>query len=311
MEKDTVLIFQRPEMYFFPYFSDIVFPPFRVPEKSLRYMVYKALFILRIPLYTLFWGDWGKRLKEAERVIIFDYGYQAGMENYIRKKNPSCQIYLFVWNVVDKNHRTHELFTDKNAIYCTDRGCCETYHFKYNHIFYARSYYRPYSPEYKNRLFFLGADKGRAPYLHELKGILEKSGLECDIRVLLKSKDRAYRLPLADIETEEALCYDDYRRELEHAGVLLDVNQKGQKALTMRVMEAIYFSKKLITNNEDIVNYDFYQENNIFLLPQDLGLISAEEIRAFLDKPFVPYPEEILARYDFEHWKKQFGKLGG
>lgn len=306
MKKDTILIFQQPELYFFPHFKDIVFSPFGIPEKGFRYLIYKALYVLRIPLCSVFWGDWKKHIKEAKQVIIFDYGYQAGMEQYIKKVNPSCQVYLFIWNIIDKKHKNHKLFTDKNAIYSTDRGCCKTYHFKYNHMFYTRDYYKPYSAKYKNRLFFLGVDKGRTPYLSALKRKLEKSGLICDIRVVEKSNRYSRNPSLSGIVTKTSLSYEEYCREIRHSGVLLDINQKGQRALTMRVMEAIYFSKKLITNNVDIVHYPFYNENNIYLLPKKLSQISAEEIRSFLDKSFQPYTEEILSYYDFEHWKNCF-----
>lgn len=307
-DKDTIMIFQKPELYFFPHFQDIVFPPFRISEKSIQYLLYKILYILHIPYCSVFWGEWKNHLKSASRVIIFDYGYQAGMETYIHKINPSCQVFLFFWNTITKKQKNHKLFTDKNAIYSTDKACCEKYLLKYNHIFYTRDYYHPRSEEYKNRLFFLGTDKGRAPFLHALKPLLEESGLICDIRVIVRSGKPSYKKSLSDILTRTSLNYEEYCRELEHCGILLDVNQAGQTAITMRVLEAIYFSKKLITTNQDIIHYDFYNENNICLLPEHLSEISPESIRSFLEKPFLPYSEEILEHYDFEHWKKQFSR---
>ncbi len=314
-DQDTILIFQKPELYFFPHFQEIVFSPFGVPERSFRYLIYKFLYIFRIPCCSLFWGGWKKKLKTAKQVVIFDYGYQAGMETYIKKVNPSCKVFLFFWNIITEKQKNHKLFTDPGAIYSTDKGCCARYHFHYNHIFYPRDYYEPYTPKYQDRLFFLGADKGRVPYLHALKSVLEAGGLTCEICVLTDRKDREYRNAYSDILAENGLSYPAYLEKIRHCGVLLDVNQAGQEALTMRVMESIYLSKKLITNNRDIVNYDFYDEDNIYLLPETLsGDFSSKalterisgEIRSFLERPFRPYPEEILARYDFEHWKRQF-----
>ena len=139
-----------------------------------------------------------------------------------------------------------------------------------------------------------------------LKQKLEQSGLTCDIRVVVKS-NHSFRDPsLAGIVTKNSLSYEEYCNKIQHSGVLLDVNQKGQRALTMRVMEAIYFSKKLITNNKDIVHYPFYHENNIYLLPEKLSRVSVKEIQDFIERPFLPYSEEILSYYDFEHWKDHF-----
>lgn len=306
MNKDTILIFQKPNLYFFPHFKDIVFSPFCIPEKSFRYLIYKFLYILRLPCCSLFWGDWKNHLKNAKQVIIFDYGYQAGMETYIKKINPSCQVYLFFWNIITKKQKNHKLFTDKTAIYSTDKLCCEKYHFKYNHIFYTRDYYHPYSAEYYNRLFFLGADKGRAPFIHALKKILEETGLICDIRIITKSKNSSYLRSISDILTTTSLSYEEYCKEVVCCGVLLDINQEGQQALTMRVLESIYFSKKLITNNKDIIHYDFYHENNIYILPDKLSEISPKMIQSFLSRPFVSYSDKTLSNYDFDHWKNNF-----
>ncbi len=305
-DKDTLLIFQKPEYYFFPDLKGIVFPPFCIPERSFWYLIYKFLYILRLPCCSLFWGEWKKHLKKAKQVIIFDYGYQAGMETYIHKINPSCKVSLFFWNIITPKTKNHILFTKKDAIYSTDKDCCRKYHLKYHHIFYTKSYYTPYTPEHLNRLFFLGADKGRATYLGQLKGILEQCGLECDIRVITPVKNQTYRKSLSGILTDRTLAYPEYCDEIRRCGILLDINQEGQVALTMRVLEAIYFSKKLITNNADILHYDFYEENNIYLLPGELSKISASEIQSFLEKPFIPYGQDILDRYDFEHWKTQF-----
>jgi len=305
-KNDTILIFQKPDLYFFPFYKDITFSPFGIPERSFRYLIYKALYILHIPYCSLFWGEWKNHIKDAKQVIIFDYGYQAGMETYIHKINPNCRVYLFFWNIITKERKNHLLFTDKASIYSTDKGCCQTYGFQYNHIFYPKEFYQPYSPQHQNKIFFIGHDKGRAAYIQKLYSFFQNCGLTCDIHILSDSKNKIYRAALSDILTDKNLSYFEYCKSMKHCGILLDINQKGQTALTMRVLESIYFSKKLITNNKDIVNYDFYNENNIFFLPDKITRTTADKLKSFLKKPFLPYSKEILDLYDFEHWKKQF-----
>jgi len=305
-KKDTILIFQKPDLYFFPLYHDIIFSPFGIPERSFRYLIYKILYIFHIPCCSVFWGEWKNHIREAKQVIIFDYGYQAGMETYIHKINPDCRVYLFFWNIITKKQKNHRLFTDKSAIYSTDKKCCQTYGLKYNHIFYPKAFYQPYSPQYQNKIFFIGHDKGRGAYIQKLCRFFEKCGLICDIHIVSDSKNRHYRAALSDILTEKNLSYPEYCKKTERCGILLDINQAGQTALTMRVLESVYFSKKLITNNKDIISYDFYNENNIFVLPDKINRSTAKKLKIFLKKPFLPYSEEIRKLYDFEHWKNQF-----
>lgn len=303
--KDTILIFQKPDLYFFPHYQQITFKPYDISERSLSYIIYKLLYICHIPLYFYFWGNWKKYIPTAKKVIIFDYGYQRGMEHYIHKKNPNCKVFLFMWNKTDAAHKNHTIFSDKSAIYSTDPGDCRIYNLKYNHIFYPIEYAQPYSEQYNNQLFFLGADKNRAPLIKSLKDLLTQSGLVCDIRVLSKVSNN-YSNEFADILTNHSLTYEEYLKELKHCGILLDIIQTGQQALTMRVLESIFLSKKLITNNRDIKNYDFYHPNNILILPESPDTSLVPLIKEFRAKPFKAYNQEILQRYDFYHWLTNF-----
>lgn len=305
---ETVLIFQKPKLYFFPDYKNIIFAPFGVRERSLPYWLYRIMHILHIPGYERFWGEWKKKLPSAKKVIIFDYGYQRGMEQYIHKVNPDCEVYLFMWNKIDKVHKNHTIYSEKENIYSTDSGDCEQYRLKFNHIFYPKEYTLPYVEKNRKKLLFLGADKNRGRQIAELKHWLEKSGLQCDIRVVSSSKDKNYLEELSDILIPEPVSYEQYIGLVKDCGILLDMVQSGQKALTMRVMEALFLSKKLITNNADIVKYEFYHPDNIFVLPQTWEEGLEEQIKEFADKPFVPYSKELLESYTFEHWLSVFGQ---
>ncbi len=306
---DTILLFEKPEAYFFPFYKDRVFAPFGVPQPSFRYLAYQLMRLLHLPCRSMFWGQWKDYAKRAKRVVIFDYGYQSGMERYIRRVNPQCRVFLFFWNKVNRYNRQHLRFSNPGAIFSTDREDCARYGLKYNHIFYPMEFHTPYIPRpEQNRLFFLGADKGRAPYIAALKQFLEKNGLICDIRVLPSPHERkspGYRERFRDILTDRRLSYGEYLEILKSRDILLDVNQEGQSALTMRVMESIYLSKKLITGNRHVLNYDFYHPDNILVLPEG-GLPAGEDLLRFLRAPFRPYPEDVLEHYSFEHWLEGF-----
>lgn len=252
----TIMIFQHPELYFFPQYKNIVFSPFGVKEHGISYWIYKAMHLAHIPGYSFFWGDWKNHLKTAKKVIIFDYGYQRGMETYIHTINPDCKVYLFYWNIITPKRINYKLFTDKEAIYSTDPADCEKYNFKYNNMFYCEQYYEPYRPCKKNKLFFLG--------------------------------------------------YEEYLTQLRRCSLILDITQAGQMAPTMRVMEAIYLSKKLITNNRSLSSYDFYTENNIFILPDEYDDSLPDQLKEFLERPFLPYSPEIHKKYGCNEWLTHF-----
>lgn len=63
-------------------------------------------------------------------------------------------------------------------------------------------------------------------------------------------------------------------------------------------MEALFYNKKLITNNPEIRNFDFFHPNNIFILEQE----NLEEIPAFMEKPMYMQPDSLKAKYDVGSW---------
>jgi hypothetical protein len=82
------------------------------------------------------------------------------------------------------------------------------------------------------------------------------------------------------------------------ASVIVDLPHAEQSGMTMRTIEAVGLGKKLMTTASDVVNYDFFSDENVQLLrPDDLRLD-----RAFICTPAVPVSEEIRRRYSLDAW---------
>ena len=75
------------------------------------------------------------------------------------------------------------------------------------------------------------------------------------------------------------LRYYEYLKQIENSRIICEVVQKGQSGLTVRALEALFFEKKLITNNESIIEFDFYDSNNIFIFRDTT---SENDIKNFL-----------------------------
>lgn len=304
---DTILIYEKPKAYFFPRYQGMIFAPFSIPHISLRYVLYKIMYLLHLPGYSIFWGKWKKAVKNAKQVIIFDYGYQRGMEKYIKRVNPDCQVSLFFWNIVNPYNRKHLRFSIPDAIYSTDKEDCKKYHLKYQHIFYPIEMHTQNVPlPCGHRMLFIGNDKQRTAYIVRISKSIEECNVECDIRIIRSSMEYVpYKEQYDPYMIRKRIPYQEYLSLFPNYDILLDVVQRGQAALTMRVMEAIFFSKKLITNNQHIREYSFYHPNNIFVL-DEIESPTMAELLPFLSAPFVPYPQEVLEEYSFTNFVQGF-----
>ena len=85
---------------------------------------------------------------------------------------------------------------------------------------------------------------------------------------------------------------------IKNSSVILDVCNPIQSGLTMRTMEALGMKKKLITTNKDIINYDFYCADNIFII--DLAELSISN--EFFEKPYKVLSDDIYNNYTISKW---------
>ena len=156
---------------------------------------------------------------------------------------------------------------------------------KYNMYYYPQVYRKKFFPEhvsvYKQEFFFCGRNKGRESIIKRMENLFSSFG-------------KCYFIIQRD-GSVDALDYYDYIKELRRSRILCEVVQPGQTGMTVRSLEALFHKKKLITNNINIINCNFYNPNNIFILKEDTDY---ESIENFLKLPFIEIDSEILKRYD-------------
>ena len=86
----------------------------------------------------------------------------------------------------------------------------------------------------------------------------------------------------------------------ETSRCVLDSAQDGQLGLTIRDLEALGAKKKLITTNEDVINYDFYKPENIYVYE---GKIDLENV--FFTHEYKEVSKEVYEKYSLRSWLKE------
>ena len=111
--------------------------------------------------------------------------------------------------------------------------------------------------------------------------------------------DKNHKITSSEIDLiTKKVSLDEISKYVEKSQALLDVNRKGQKGLTFRIFESIGLEKKLITTNRDIVNYDFYNPNNILVIDEENPEIPA----SFFESSYQKLPSEIYNNYTINAW---------
>ncbi|MBP8794066.1 MAG: hypothetical protein KBH29_12885, partial [Lutibacter sp.] len=89
------------------------------------------------------------------------------------------------------------------------------------------------------------------------------------------------------------------------SNVMLDVCREDQSGLSFRIFESMMYRKKLITNNSDVRNYDFYNPNNILIVNKDASNIYKD----FFETAYQEIEKEIYSKYTLESWLKKVFEL--
>jgi len=87
-------------------------------------------------------------------------------------------------------------------------------------------------------------------------------------------------------------------RIMNDSSVLLDIAQPKQEGLSFRIFEAMILEKKIITTNQSVITYDFYNPNNIFIW-QNESTIPPKE---FFSTPYSFISDEIVKKYSLQNW---------
>ncbi|MDD4371674.1 MAG: hypothetical protein PHD56_11490 [Anaerostipes sp.] len=260
---------------------------------------------LNSPLTKLFYEKWFKEIDSYDKIIVMDtiLQYDANLLKNISEKSRNCQKFIYSWNIVKDPVKYAQIreSADKYGFkfYCYDLGNCKKYNMNFNTIMYDRKLKLP-SVNIEYDALLLGFLKDRKDKMLQLYNAMIDA--ELNPRFVVVTDEENNHLPF-EIR-KDYIDYYQYLEMLNKSRAILDIAQCGQDGYSMRVMEAIFLNKKLITTNRAVKDANFYNSNNILVI--ELGKTSKEEIRTFFNKKFHKYSEEIISYYSFDTWINRF-----
>lgn len=249
--------------------------------------------------------EWKKYCAECSDVIIFDQAFSVSLVKALHDIKSNLRIHIYLWNPIFMDQTILKALNqvkDLVDIYSFDKNDCARYGFIFSPMVYDLQSKTNMSQDDKEPYYdvvFVGYIKNRGDYLSSIYRTLCKQGLNLYFYVL-NNIDTKDEMPF--VLHSKYLDYASYQNYVRNTKAILDITQEGQVGLTIRTLETIAYGKKLITNNTDIINYDFYDRNNIFVL----GVDSIDGIKEFLYSPYTEIGWDVLKRYNFCDWAKSF-----
>lgn len=220
-------------------------------------------------------------------------------EALISIRENTTEMTCFLFDGIENYKAQKDTLHFFDTIYSYDRKDVDKYKFEFlsNYI---------YDEEIKNEeptqtVFTISSYDERYPFLEKLGVYLRNKNIS--FRFIVKTSKK---LNSPDIEfSDEYLSISEVKKIIAQSSVLIDIQRKNQFGLSFRVVEALGYRKKLITNNQDVVNYDFYNKNNICVISESNYEIPDE----FFETNYIDVSPEILNKYKLNSWISTIFKL--
>lgn len=270
---------------------------YKKPNKNIVSKIIIALGIyIYSPLLYLVYGTWKKQLNKYDMFIVVSRKAAKYAVKYIKKKTGK-KVVVWYWNLV----------TNKEILpYYCKKIDCEPWSFDRNDckkygMYFGDTYYFP--PDENNNeknnksVFYVGINRpGRKELLNRLGNYLKANGLKYSFNLTALPTDS----PAVQTQYSPRMRYEEIIEEIIKSESILDLNRANQSGMTLRPMEALFFKRKLITNNENIVNYYIYDERNTYIIKND----DFKGLADFLKTPYFEDEKNKKKReiYSFKEW---------
>ena len=292
-DKALVLIDDLYEQYHLENYQDegLKFSKMLKSEKAPYFLRVLRKFHLSsfLPFKKIWFAEWVKYIQQFQIIILGDAGNTFNVVRYIKKRNPNKRVIVWYRNSVYSSVNPNGIDREKCELWTFDKKDSLLYEMNYNPQFYIpSSIYIERETEYD--AFFIGKDKGRLDALLNLEHELKKRGLKTKFCIVnYNSEYMTYNLVLENISKSK---------------VLIDIQASWQEGITLRPLEALFYKKKLITNNKNIYEYNFYNKNNVFILGKD----SIDNIENFIKSPYIDIDQKIIDGYTEKGWANRYKK---
>jgi len=147
--------------------------------------------------------------------------------------------------------------------------------------------------------------ENRSEVLENLFDLIHKINPDFIIDFNLKQNDYNFIKSNKINMLQESMSYQECLDLSNQSKYLIDIKRAEHNGLSLRFFEALNFKNKIITNNQSVINYDFYHPDNIFIT----DFKNLEGLEAFISRPYYEIDEAIRSKYNFKNWINNIFKI--
>lgn len=251
------------------------------------------------------------RIQEDNCEKKYDYIFANDVidEEILRKYRylfPSATMLLYLDDSVENMKGVEQTFKYYDHILTFDKRDADIYQIAFRPLFFSDDFKKDYHTHYEFDISFIGTcHSDRLSIINILR--CKYSNYKFFFFCYLQSwfmfyyhlfSDREYRKVKKSFFQFKSLSTSEVAEILDKSKCVLDIQHPKQNGLTMRTIETLGARRKLITTNQDIKNYDFYDEKNIHIIDRSNPIIPD----AFLIGEYQQVDDSIYEKYSITAW---------
>lgn len=230
---------------------------------------------------------------------------------YLKSIFPKSKFILYMWDSLNnKNVKKILSLFDKKLSF--DDVDCKKYGFIFRPLFFMDSFENSYKITKNQYDFsFIGSvHSDRARILSQLQLEFEEKHLSYYyylyvpgklmyfLRTIIDSNFR--RLKKLGYVHIESISKEKIAEIADTSNYIIDINHPKQTGLTMRTIEMLGAHKKILTTNENIKKYDFYEPSNQIIIQRNKITLD----QTVLNRDFTPISIDNYNKYRLSEWVK-------
>ncbi len=281
------------------------------PIKSSLFIVFTKYFPKITQFFlNLYYRKKINNLKKNSYNIVLVINGQTISPNILirlRESLVGARFILYIWDSLKNRPSIINNLKFFENVYTFDPDDAIYFKLRYLPLFFSKAYEAEPIRETCHQITFIGtAHTDRFLVLNKLKDNLP-DGVTLYKYLYLRSSILYWGQKIKNISMRDSKLTDFYFTPMVKKEVLykifrsfaiLDIEHPNQKGLTIRTLEALGAKRKLITTNNDIKNYDFYNPNNIHVIDRNDPRINIE----FFMKSYEDIPSKLYKKYSIQGW---------
>ncbi|EGM78166.1 hypothetical protein Rhein_1586 [Rheinheimera sp. A13L] len=261
-----------------------------------------------------------EKMLKAAADNAFDYFFVISPEtmtaNFVERLkviNPNIKTLLYMWDSI-ANKDAESVLHLFNKVFTFDRDDRDLFpNVEFLPLFYSKVFSRSsgvvsINSDIKYAACFIGsAHSDRAKVVKKIVKEFDRRGMKTFVFLFCPGKlffwlRKLFTNEYAGMSVKEfsftSLSKKEIQDVLDSSDIVIDIEHPSQTGLTMRTIEMLGYGKKLITTNADIVNYDFYDPNNIAVVDRNAPVLTDAYIQSVYKTPM----NSVVLSYSLKVW---------